>query len=107
MDFAKLRRFIDQQNQANRKERKKLLCIFTVLLLVELGLIVWLQFIPVSTASIVSAIIGIFAFFTLIGLHSVLTDPSLKEDITFVIRQTAKGQEVETDNFVFEIDKEK
>lgn len=63
MDFAKLRRFIDQQNQANRKERKKLLCIFTVLLLVELGLIVWLQFIPVSTASIVSAIIGIFAFF--------------------------------------------
>lgn len=107
MDITKLRRFIDQQNKANRKERKKYLWIFTVLMMVELGLIVWLQFIPVSTASTVSVTIGILAVFTLVGLHSVLTTPSLKEDSTFIMRQTAKGQEVETDNFVFEIDKEK
>lgn len=106
MDIAKLRRFIHQQNKANRKERTKYLSIFSALLLIELGLIVWLQFVDVSTASIVSVIISIFAVFTLLGLHSSLTDPDLKEDSTFVIRQTAKGQEVETDNFVFEIDRE-
>ncbi|EKA5635877.1 hypothetical protein OKZ62_001781 [Vibrio navarrensis] len=106
MDIAKLRRFIDEQNKAKCKARKRYMCILIVLLLVELALIAGVQFIAVSTASIASAILMVLAIFTLLGLHSVLTDPSLKVDSSFSVRQTEKGLEVETDNFVFDIHKE-
>jgi len=107
MNIEKVRQFIEQENKENCKERKKILLYFIPLLLIELAFIIALQFINVSTAPVVSVLVGIIALFTLKGMYSMLSDPALKDNSTFVVHEKPNGFEIETDSVIFEIDKEK